>query len=329
MLNIWGGLHTRGPPGEAPSTSGRSSCETQRGWYRPHFGQSAGAERQARRPHSRRSGRSVIATASSGGPSEPPSKPSVSISDEEGSNQDVPLPAPVGGPKTLKINIDLLLWRCRQARLAAQLSLSSEQRRELQREAEAGLRRCLALDPADGRTYVVLGKLLLQQRRLEEARTLYSHGVNMTGSSNPYIWASWGWLELRAGQHERARKLLDAATVVDSTHACAWHKWGQLERAQGNFQRARDLWMQGIQRCRNKRQPQNAYLYNALAVMAAKLGRVAEARAWFEEGTSSLEGAASVALWQAWAVMEALQGDPSACRYLFKKALAANPKSRR
>ncbi|GFH32964.1 PsbB mRNA maturation factor Mbb1, chloroplastic, partial [Haematococcus lacustris] len=95
----------------------------------------------------------------------------VSNSDEEGSNQDVPLPAPVGGPKTLKINIDLLL-----------LSLSSEQRRELQREAEAGLRRCLALDPGDGRTYVVLGKLLLQQRRLEEARTLYSHGVNMTGA---------------------------------------------------------------------------------------------------------------------------------------------------
>lgn len=87
------------------------------------------------------------------------------------------------------------------------------------------------------------------------------------------------------------------------------------------------IW-QGIQRCRRKTQSQNAYLYNALAVMAAELGRVEEARAWFEEGTRTLEGAASVALWQAWAVMEARQGDPSAVRYLFKKALGANPRSR-
>jgi hypothetical protein len=35
-----------------------------------------------------------------------------------------------------------------------------------------------------------------------------------------------------------------------------------------------------------------------------------------------------VALWQAWAVMEAKQGDKSAVRYLFKKALGANPRSR-
>ncbi len=55
---------------------------------------------------------------------------------------------------------------------------------------------------------------------------------------------------------------------------------------------------QGIQACRRQPQSQNAYLYNALAVMASELGRVEEARAWFEEGTRTLEGAASVALWQ-------------------------------
>lgn len=42
----------------------------------------------------------------------------------------------------------------------------------------------------------------------------------------------------------RARKLFDAATVVDETHACAWHKWGMLEKSQGNYLRARDLFMQ-------------------------------------------------------------------------------------
>jgi hypothetical protein len=44
-----------------------------------------------------------------------------------------------------------------------------------------------------------------------------------------------------------------------------------LERSEGNYLRARDLWMQGISRCRKKPRNQNAYLYNALAVMAAQV----------------------------------------------------------
>jgi tetratricopeptide (TPR) repeat protein len=59
------------------------------------------------------------------------------------------------------------------------------------------------------------------------------------GNTNPYIWAAWGYLEYRAGDVSRARKLFDAAIVVDETHAAAWHKWGMLEMRQGNFLRAR------------------------------------------------------------------------------------------
>jgi len=255
-------------------------------------------------------------------------KGKMTVSYDEATADDVFVPAPPGGSKTLKINIDLMLWRARQARMNARLTLDLEKRRTLLREAEEGLKRCLALDPADARTYVVMGKLLMVQKRYDEARSLYTQGCTNTGNTNPYIWSAWGWLEFKTGNVARARKLFDAATVVDEAHACAWHKWGTLEKSQGNYLRARDLFMQGIQRCRRRPQAQNAYLYNALAVMAAQLGRVAEARAWFEEGTRTLEGAASVALWQAWAVMEAKQGDPSAVRYLFKKALAANPRSR-
>ncbi len=53
------------------------------------------------------------------------------------------------------------------------------------KEAEAGLRRCLALDPADPRTYVVLGKTLMVQRRFDEARALYAEGVTNTGAPAP------------------------------------------------------------------------------------------------------------------------------------------------
>ena len=97
------------------------------------------------------------------------------------------------------------------------------------------------------------------------------HSLVYPENSSPFIWSSWGWLEYKTGNMAAARKLFDAAVVVDGTHACAWHKWGMLERAEGNYMRARDLWMQGIQKCRRKPQSQNAYLYNALAVMAAKV----------------------------------------------------------
>jgi Flp pilus assembly protein TadD len=67
--------------------------------------------------------------------------------------------------------------------MQAQLTTSQEERRSLQREAEEGLRRCLQLDASDPRTYVVLGKLLLQQRRYDEARKLYADGCSNTGAS--------------------------------------------------------------------------------------------------------------------------------------------------
>jgi hypothetical protein len=104
----------------------------------------------------------------------------------------------------------------------------------------------------------------------------------------------------------------------------------------------------------------NPYLFQSLAVLAADMGRIDEARKWFHKGSSTLmvsssrwqhpclrtnavrvcgtftvmtrlrvlQGQASHALWQAWAVMEARQGDPTAVRYLFKRGLEASPRSR-
>lgn len=49
--------------------------------------------------------------------------------------------------------------------------------------------------------------------------------------------------------------------------------------------RARDLWLQGIQ---NLRRNPNPYLYQSLAVLAAEMDCVEEARKWFREGTRTL-----------------------------------------
>lgn len=298
--------------------------------------------------------------------------------------------------------------------MMANLAQDGGERRALLRESEEGLRRCLDTDPTDPRAYVSLGKILLQQKRYDEARKLYADGTSNTGAAaarwgggatvtrmrapaaacrkqhmvpprrmrqlaharsapwqrrppgntNPYIWAAWGYLEYRSGNVSRARKLFDAAIVVDETHAAAWHKWGMLEMRQGNFLRARcaggtgapcfqsllrlhagpqsqqracgsmrhraaahadarraaklttprDLWTRGIQKCRKAPQKSNTYLYCSLAVMAAELGKLGEARSWFEEGTRTNLGKASCALWHAWAMVEARIGDPSAVR---------------
>ena len=219
-------------------------------------------------------------------------------------------------------------YRARLARLMANLAQDGSERRRLLRESEAGLRACLESDPGDPRAYVSLGRILLAQKRYDEARKLYADGTANTGNANPYIWAAWGYLETRAGNVSRARKLFDAAIVVDETHAAAWHKWGMLEMRQGNFLRARDLWTRGIAKCRRAPQKSNTYLYCSLAVMAAELGKLGEARSWFEEGTRTNLGRASCALWHAWAMVEARIGDASAVRFLFKRALQANPRSR-
>ncbi|WIA17188.1 hypothetical protein OEZ85_014071 [Tetradesmus obliquus] len=237
-------------------------------------------------------------------------------------------PASMSSSKPLRINLDLRLYRARLARMQAALAVDPEAKRQLLRQAEASLRTCLAMDSSDARGYVVLGKLLAQQKRYDEARKLYADGTTATGNTSAYIWAAWGYLEALTGNVARARKLFDAAIVVDETHAAAWHKWGMLEMRQGNYLRARDLWTSGISKCRRVSSRSNTYLYCSLAVMAAELGKLSEARAWFQEGTRLAEGRCSCALWHAWAMTEARLGDPSAVRYLFKRSLEANPRSR-
>lgn len=79
-------------------------------------------------------------------------------------------------------------WRSRQARIEAQQCLDKDKRRALLKKSEETLKRCLALDSSDARTYVVLGKTLMQQRRYDEARKLYSEGTDATGVEFVRTW---------------------------------------------------------------------------------------------------------------------------------------------
>ena len=75
----------------------------------------------------------------------------------------------------------LLQYRARLARQKAFRAGSPGERAADLREAEDLLRKCMTMDPTDGRSYVSLGKVMLMQRRFSEARKLYEDGAAVTG----------------------------------------------------------------------------------------------------------------------------------------------------
>ena len=75
----------------------------------------------------------------------------------------------------------VLQYRARLSRNAALRASSGKEKTRKQKDSEAALRRVLSMDATDGRAYVALGKLLLQQKRVEEARKLYDDGAAATG----------------------------------------------------------------------------------------------------------------------------------------------------
>lgn len=76
----------------------------------------------------------------------------------------------------------VLQYRARLSRNAAFRASSGKEKAKRQKDAETTLRRVLTMDPTDGRAYVTLGKLLLEQKRIEEARKLYDDGAAATGT---------------------------------------------------------------------------------------------------------------------------------------------------
>ena len=81
--------------------------------------------------------------------------------------------------RTISCNNPCCLAACSWWRAHA-LTISSGQ----QKYAKCGIvspGRCLAMDATDARAHVALGKLLVQQRRWEEARAIYEEGSTATG----------------------------------------------------------------------------------------------------------------------------------------------------
>eukprot|EP00959_Pyramimonas_sp_CCMP1952_P329484 6897965-Pyramimonas_sp.AAC.1 len=123
-----------------------------------------------------------------------------------------------------------------------------------------------------------------RRARMPWAVTTPSSGRCVGPPINPFIWqvgsptvvrvnkanrptVAWATLEAKLGNLDAARKLFDAATVADKSHAAAWHGWGMLEKREGNLLRARDLFVKGTKLAPSDRP--NEYLFQVMKPPAA------------------------------------------------------------
>ncbi|BBN09994.1 hypothetical protein MPTK1_5g00100 [Marchantia polymorpha subsp. ruderalis] len=219
-------------------------------------------------------------------------------------------PAVSEGGDRLKINLDLELYRARTLRQKGKMI-----------EAEAILSKCIRNWPDDGRPYVALGRLLVKQNKVQEARAAYERGCQAVRGENAYIWQAWAILEERAGNLAKARQLFDAATVADKKHAAAWHGWAKLELRADNVKRARSLLNKGLKFC-----GANEYLLQTLALIESRAGKLEQARSLLARATQ--HNPKSAASWLAWALMESQNGLHETARRLFQKGIVASPKNR-
>jgi tetratricopeptide (TPR) repeat protein len=210
----------------------------------------------------------------------------------------------------LSINLDLQLYWAR-----------SQRQRGMYKEAAIRLKQCIRDWPDDGRPYVALGNLLTRMNKVQEARKVYEDGCQAVRGENAYIWQAWAVLEDRSGNSSKARKLFDAATVADKTHAAAWHAWAVLEFREGDTKKARGLLNKGLKNC-----GANEYIFQTLACIEVKAARFEQARLLFDKATRT--NPKSAASWLAWALMESEQSNAATARQLFQKGLEASPKNR-
>jgi tetratricopeptide (TPR) repeat protein len=228
--------------------------------------------------------------------------------------------------KPLKINQDLLIEEAKRIRNQSLFARTRAERRKLREPSIETFKRAIQYDAKDGRAYVGIGKIYVQQKEYAKAREIYEFGTRATGSENAHLWQAFATLERKAGNIQQARKYFDAATIANPKHAAAWHGWGELERGEGNYQRARDLFLKGLMKV--PKSESSAHLYHSLGLMAMERGRFEEARAHFRDGAKTDKGAKSAAIWQSWGLLEAECGENERARQYFKRGLEVCPKSK-
>ena len=120
------------------------------------------------------------------------------------------------GSRPLRINLDLLTHR---ARVLVQ--------RGDRKGAAATYKRCMQLEPQDGRAWLGLSQLRRRQGREEEAARLLQGGLRVD-PANPYLLQAWGTLQERRGFQDEALASYSRAVKAQPRHAASWVACGLL-----------------------------------------------------------------------------------------------------
>lgn len=144
-------------------------------------------------------------------------------------------------------------------------------------EAAAVCRRVLSAEPGHARALHMLGRVLLEERELEEARNCLERARELD-PHNPGVLAACGRLHLYGGQFDEAVAALNQALAQDPDHVEAHHclalalqNLGRLEEAEKHARTALGL------------RPKVAEFLDSLGVILVRRGQHAEAQRYFEE----------------------------------------------
>ena len=132
----------------------------------------------------------------------------------------------------------------------------------------------------------------------------------------------WALLEKRDGANTVARTLFNRAAEVDPTDGATWLQWGQFERRVSGARSARSRYQLGLQKSSDDSYRQ--FLYQAWATMEANEGDDAAARDLFARGVAAFPRAAT--LWLERGLFEGSVGDVDAARAALESGAALTPR---
>jgi Flp pilus assembly protein TadD len=112
-------------------------------------------------------------------------------------------------------------------------------------QMESLLRGMIKAKPNDPHAYNALGYSLADRKiRLDEARELILKAVQLA-PRDPFIQDSLGWLEYRAGNHQEALRILEAAFKARPDAEIAAHL-GEVHWSMGQKDKAGTIWREGL-----------------------------------------------------------------------------------
>jgi tetratricopeptide (TPR) repeat protein len=145
-------------------------------------------------------------------------------------------------------------------------------------EAESAYRKFLQTDPKNPDALALLGCVLSEQTRHEEAIDLIDQALRLDPQAALFHF-HLGNAQDKAGFHDRAEASFAIATALAPTWVEGWYNLANAQNAQNKKDAAKAIYQRVL-----KLQPNHAMAHNNLGMLAWKKGDLKHGREWFEKG---------------------------------------------